>query len=425
MYKILFKVYNSITAVVAVILYPFFYFSKRGKVRLNERYGFWGEEFYAALNDIPVVWFHGASLGEIQGLQSIFKKLKNQYPNITFLITTTTTTGMDAGFKETPYVKLLPFDSIYYLRKALDRIKITAMVVTETEFWPALFTYLKERDVPVTMINTRISDLSFKWYRFLRGFFQYPLSFVENIFCADKVSKTRIEEIALKNKNIVLLGNSKYDTARPEIDNLESLQKSFFINTDPIIILGSIRPEEENFWFPAIKKCQEEGYTFNVIVAPRHKEKWDYFCEALERYGILYEKRTVLSQISDTSPRVILLDTFGELGKVYAFAHVAFIGASLVNIGGHNPLEASRFGTYVVMGRYNFVVAEIFNELIHSQAARFINSKEDIHDLIVELCKNPEKFKADGYKGIAVWESNLGATEKICENLTSVIANAG
>lgn len=402
--------YNALYAVIAfflaVLLFPIFLLSKRGRHRLYERYGIW-------LNDSDAqsyIWFHGASLGEVKGIGQFLEGFRESYPEVKFLLTYLSNYG--APNKGSPFHEshVLPFDSLlFYLFALRGRLKkIEAFILCETELWPGLLYLLHLLHIPVIVVNGRISDLSIRRYLFLRWFFEPLLKRIALGCIADQVSLERFSTLGVPASKLFLSGNTKYDSP-PRIQSSNealTLEEKFFTVTRPTVVLGSVRPGEEEFWFPILREFATE---LNIIVAPRHREKFTYFAEKLAAYEIPFVRYTELTASTES---VVLLDTFGLLDKVYSFASVAFIGASMVPIGGHNPLEAAIYGVVPIMGRHHFVVRDVVSDLMQRDAISIVENSSEIREIILQLLKDSEAVRKRGERAKEVAMQHQGAATR-------------
>jgi 3-deoxy-D-manno-octulosonic-acid transferase len=185
-----------------------------------------------------------------------------------------------------------------------------------------------------------------------------------------------------------------------------------------VLTLASIRPGEEAIWFKAIQNELPAGAELNVIVAPRHREKFDYFAQQLSVMDFSWTRWSSRQRRSNRNGvQFILLDTFGDLERVFSFSDAAFVGGSLVDFGGHNPLEAAAYGCFVCMGPYTSNVKEVVEDLVNAQAFRSINTDNDACALVVDLVSNLDSLKTSGSRGIAVWQQHRGATDRILSRL--------
>ncbi len=412
------KLYGLMTFLASAPIFLLMLTRERGRARIFERFGKWGLE----LNDC--IWFHGASMGEINGLLPVIKKMKEAQPTLPILVTATSVTGLEKAKEAANYVRLLPLDNPFWLQIALKKISPRAFVFSETEIWPALLDYLFGRKIPMLLVNARISDKSWPSYQKMQGLVAPSLKQLSAILVSSQQSADRFQALGAKPESIEVLGNAKYDV-KPSISSAEEaykLRQRFFSNGAPVLVLGSVRPEEEESWFGAVKKANagSDGGV-NLVLAPRHKEKFTYFEEALKRFAIDYVK---WSQIRDSQSadvpggrRVVFLDTMGELGAVYSIADVAFVGATLVNIGGHNPLEPAAYGACVVMGPYVQNVSDVLTAMKEKDACIQIQSGEEVEGIVGRMCRNDPTLKEIGGRGKAVWESYRGASDKILDRI--------
>jgi len=391
--------------------------SKRGRRRLSERLGMWN------LEAKDLLWFHGASVGEIHGLIPIIKEFRIFYPDKKILLTATSATGLERGEKYVDFVRLLPLDNRLWVRKALKTLSISCFVCAETEIWPELLRELYKSKVPVFFVNARISSYSYKYYSFFRGFLSGLLSSASGIYAATEEARARFISLGLEAGKVLILGNAKYDST-PTVTSLEealSLKKEFFKTDSPVLTLGSIRPGEEKLWFPEIKELQEKNKSLNIVIAPRHAEKYEFFVTELEKYDLQFvrwsEKLNSL-EIADNSKNIILLDTFGQLESVYSFTDIAFIGGTIVDWGGHNPLEAAQYRCAIAIGPWHSNVSDIVKALKDNNAVDTISDRKSVRALLQKILNNPGSLKQSGEGAYAVWEQNAGASKRIVEAVT-------
>lgn len=409
--------YAGLMFVLALVAAPFFLLSQRGRVRLAERFGYWN------LPEQTYLWFHGASMGEIGGVLPVIRALREAHPEAKILVTATSVTGLERAAGEAHETRLLPFDSRWYLRRALRGAQIKALIVTETELWPELIGEVSSRGAALYMINAIVSDLTISRYRAVRILLAPLLRRFNAILCGSEQSRARLLELGAASDAILVTGNSKYDV-QPSVtseDRIRELKTQYFKSCGTrVLVLGSLRPGEENLWFPEMGRALSRDDQLSVIVAPRHKEKFEFFAQRLREFDIPFRRRS--EPAGSDNERVVLLDTYGELESAYSFADAVFVGGSLVDAGGHNPLEPACYGAYIAMGPFSHKVGTIAAELEQAAALRRVASCEDIRILLDEMRKNPAMFKAQGESARGVWRAHRGATAKIIEHLQRRIA---
>ncbi|MCO6431856.1 MAG: hypothetical protein J5J00_13435 [Deltaproteobacteria bacterium] len=405
--------YSAFTALLSGAVLPLFLASERGRSRLAERFGCWN-----LICGEPLAWFHGASVGEVNGLLPLIGEYRKRNPSEKILLTATSSTALERLPDAVTHARLLPFDSNFWIRKALRQISITKFIVSETELWPGLISQLHRKGVPCYLVNGKLSDFTWPRYRRLRFIFGPVLRKFSKIMVTGAKAANRFQELGVAKEKIFVTGNSKYDQPPAITDGAQAdrLRRELFLSDGAVVVLGSIRPSEERYWFPPIKEALESGAALNVVVAPRHKEKFEYFADELKRSGIPFKRWSEMGG-SAASERVVLLDTMGVLSGIYAIADLAFIGATLVDLGGHNPLEAAQYKVGVCMGPYATNIKDVFDELLSKDALYLVKSRDDVAALIHKLLKERASLKVKGSRAFEVWQANFGATERILEKL--------
>jgi len=415
------QAYSALTFIASPLALVMISRSKRGRRRIKERLGRWSLE---AKN---LLWFHGASVGEIQGLIPLIKEFKRNYPDKKILLTATSGTGLERGKDFADYTRLLPFDNRFWIRKAVKKLGIDCFVCSETEIWPELLNELYNSGVPVFFVNARISNYSFKYYRLFRGFISGLLSSASGIYTSTEENRRRFIALGLRESAVITLGNSKYD-GKPVVASAEQaarLRKTFFKEEGPIVTLGSLRPGEENFWFPEIAEILKQHDSIKFIIAPRHAEKYEYFVSELAKYSLSFtrwsEQRNLAADCA-SDHRVILLDTFGDLESVYSFTDLAFIGGTLADWGGHNPLEAGQYKCAIAIGPFHSNVADIVTALKEKDGVVLVTDRASIKNLLEKLTGRPEILMRSGAQAFQVWQENSGASQRIVKAVTEQLA---
>lgn len=389
---------------IAILLFLIF---PRGRAHFSER--IWGQ--------FPnsFILIHGASYGEVIGLLPLARALRDNKESEIVISSTSSTgrkAGVDAGFTS----RLLPFDCLplYFLAFRHGNPKL--VIISETEIWPGLIFYLSLCKIPWVLVNARISDASWPWYRLASILLAPFLVGASKVLTADNVSIERFKKLGVSTERIKEVGNSKYDSLpKPLIESEKrDLQTSLFKSEAPILVLGSIRPGEEKVWFPAIRKVFENRGRLNIVVAPRHPEKFDYFADILRNEKIPFTRRS--SRIVSSDP-VMLLNSLGELSKIYGAGTLAFIGGSIEPFGGHNPLEAMVQGTAICIGPSTFVVREIITALQQHNGVIEIKNQEDAFNVIELILNEPDTILEKGRIAKEVSSRFVGATARIINEL--------
>lgn len=403
----MYKLWSLITFAASLVAAPFFLLFERGRARLSERFGVWG------LAGEDVVWFHGASFGEVNGLIPLMRLLREKRPTAKILLTCVSVTGLQKGQAYSDFQRLLPFDNSLWLARAMKGLKIAQVVVAETELWPSLLKELERRHISVSIVNAKISDFTFGYYKLLSRLFGPGIRYLEKILPGDRLSGERFIALGAAPEKTKVCGNSKYDL-EPSIktpDEARAVYQSLFSEVLPLIVLGSIRPGEEKIWIPAISASLARGAKFNVALAPRHKEKFNFFADALAEAGLRFVRRSA-GRPASAGERIMLIDTMGELEKIYSAASLAFIGGTIENWGGHNPLEAAAYKAAIALGPYRSNIVEAAAALDERGGLISINSYADAVRAI-EIMGEPQTLARLSEAAYEAWRENSGAAQRI------------
>jgi 3-deoxy-D-manno-octulosonic-acid transferase len=417
---ILEQIYKMLMGPTSLVVSPLFLLSPRGRMRFFERFGSWGS--------LPgeLSWFHGASLGEVKGLLPLVRTLTPHLEGT--LLTATSAPALHLAGDDVSLTRLLPFDSRWWLSRALARSRIRLFVSTETELWPTLTYMLSQNGVPLYHVNARISEYTFPRYYKVRRLIVDVLHRYKRIYVSDEASMDRFSGLGVASDILTLVGNTKYD-AVPKFSypfSREPMRRKWWKATDVsdndiVVTLGSLRPGEEEHWFPAIVKLLRRYPRLKVVVAPRHNEKIDYFKDALTRFGLSYALLSqVLTSSNSVSSPILLLDISGYLEDAYALSSLAFIGATLVDIGGHNPLEACAYGTPVVVGPHHSVIKEVVQRLVSARVCTVVTGCNDIERLVELAHRNDGSEVEVRQRTRDTWLSFQGVAKKIVDDIVSI-----
>ncbi len=406
--------YSAITTIASLPVGLLFSLHPRGRIRLRERYGQWD----LCLTDC--VWLHGASMGEVRGLVPVIRKLRARFPNMPLLVTATSPTGLEVvRDMDGVEARLLPFDAPVWMGKIFQSIKPKALVISETEMWPNLIYEAGQRNIPLLLVNARISDYSFPWYRRAKFILRPLLEACSVILATSIKSQERWVALGAPATNVRVSGNSKYDDSAAEMppEEVRAFRAAFFDNQDPVLVLGSLRPGEEKWWFPAISQVLAQGRKFNTVVAPRHQEKFDYFARALDDHGIAFRRRSSAGR----GCSVVLLDTVGELGRVYSFSSLAYVGGTLLDYGGHNPLEPAVYGAGIVIGPCCRNIVDIVEQLEMARGCFRVKSVQELPEILRRLTDGDPLIVEVGRRAHEVWLKQHGAADEIVKYIAAYI----
>ncbi|MGQ9879952.1 MAG: 3-deoxy-D-manno-octulosonic acid transferase [Armatimonadota bacterium] len=303
-----------------------------------------------------VVWVHAVSVGEVIAAIPLLQALREAFPQYHLLLTTLTPTGNATARQQigklVDAVGYLPIDFPITVQTALERVRPEVLIIMETELWPNLLITAYRRGVKTIIANGRLSDRSLPAYRRFRWFFSRVLRHVDAICTQSEEDARRFCLIGALPDRVHITGNTKFDQAAvgaQEVD-VDALRQDLGIPAGaPVLVVGSTRaPEEERLIAEAYRRLREEFPTLCIVWAPRHVEKAEAVAEVLRQEGFHPWFRT--QGAPNVPQEQIVLDTFGELGKVYAVGDIAVIGGSFVPLGGQNLLQPLAHGKPVIHG---------------------------------------------------------------------------
>ena len=421
--------YNILVTLFLILSFPYFLlrslFQKGYRRELAQRAGGLPP---LALN--RPLWVHAASVGEVLCTIPLLRRIKKDFPQCEMVLTTMTRTGNEMARKEIPEanaVLFLPLDHPFIVRRVVQKIRPGLLLIAETELWPNLLLSCRKRDIPIVLFNGRISDTSFPRYRFLRFFFKRYVKCISLFLMQTEKDRQRIIAIGASSERTEVVGNIKFDQTFPSLNQKEADGMAHALGlqgNETLFIAGSTHTGEEEILLGLFKDLEPAHSRLVMILAPRHLDRLGEVERILEKEGIPWKRRSSLSSNLNPPdsegkgrPRVILLDTMGELMKLYRLGTLVFIGGSLVPVGGHNPLEPLFFKKCVLFGPHMFNFSEISRLLIEAKGAIRVDGRDDLV-LQVKRLLDDEKTRNDvGEKGHQILQENQGATDRIFKKI--------
>lgn len=364
----------------------------------------------------PVIWVHAVSVGEILAAARLIDELSARSPGWRIVISTTTRTGQKIARERfgADRVFYFPLDFAFAVRAWLRALRPRMVVLLETEFWPRLLIECRRANIPVAVVNARISDRSWPRYLRLRFIWRRLLDSFALVLAQSPLDAERLT--ALGAANVRVGGNLKFGirVAKPAAIT-ETLREHLAPNTR-VVVCGSTLAGEEEFLLDALPR------DIITILAPRHPERFGAVEKLLSQRGVDYITRS--KWMSSPSPipagSIFLLDSIGELASVYSLADIAFIGGGIFTPGGHNPLEPAQFGVPIVMGPHYENFRAIVDTLLASNAIAIVEPPQ-IGPAIHRLLSDTEAAHQMGQRACHVFDSHAGATETAAESLLAIV----
>jgi 3-deoxy-D-manno-octulosonic-acid transferase len=379
----------------------------------------------------PLIWVHAVSVGEVLAVSRLVKTLDAALPDYLIVLSTTTRTGQALARERfgSNRVFYCPLDLPWAVRAWLNALQPSLLILAETEFWPNLLSGCFRRNIPVAVVNARISDRSWPRYRRMRWLWRPFLSRLSRVLAQSQTDADRLKTIGCLPERVTVAGNLKFDVRTAEEADATRLLKKSSAGLR-LIVAGSTLEGEEAALLQAWPRLLHADPQLVMVLAPRHPERFAAMAALLEKSGMVWVKRSDWHSAPEDSLKplnpgqIVLLDTIGELASVYSLAAVAFVGGSLVPAGGHNPLEPAQFGVPIVMGPHYANFRAITEDLLAHQALR-ISSAEDLSATLIGLLQNPQASKAMGARARQVFEQQAGATGRCMVALRSLLLHGG
>lgn len=354
----------------------------------------WRQHF---LLDMPkpqpnCIWLHACSVGEVASIVPLLEQLHSL--GYSLHLTVITRTGMQHAQRQVgniATVSYLPWDLPGLMQRFVNTLKPSLLLLAETEFWPGMFKACKRNNIPVVGINTRISDRSFPKYHASRYFWKRWLATVDLFLPQSPLDAERLIAMGVASEKIHIAGNLKYAVQVPTVDCHGLREKLDGSLERPILLLASTHDDEEKRLLSMLPEWLHLQPDLLTIIVPRHPERFNHVAELISSQGLKYSRWSD-AQIHRES-KVILLDGMGVLQSLYSIADITVIAGSLVDIGGHNPLEAAVCGRGVVTGPHIQNFRKIMNDMQAAEAAIVSNSDKELEAAIVRLLQQPHELR--------------------------------
>ncbi len=372
--------------------------------------------------DADPLWVQAVSLGEVKSVAPLVRKI-NESRARPVLLTTTTETGFRVAaelLEAKNAVAFFPLDFSLIVKRVLTRVRPHAVVLFETEIWPNFIRTSSRLGIPICIVNGRISEKSFRSYRLIPKIFKSAFQRISFAGMQSPRDAERAIALGVNPETVKVCGSMKFDAmpAPPTPEQIENMRKELTLADDaPLIVAGSTHEGEEKAVLSAYRRILGRVPTARLLIAPRHPERFDSV-EALTRdEGFAIRRRSKRGQNGGITNPVILLDTIGELARVYALASVSFVGGSLANIGGHNIIEPASLGIPVLFGPHMYHFEDVKEVFLSESAAICVGNETELFGAILSVLEEPSQAKALGNAAQRVVDANRGATDRYFQAL--------
>ncbi|MBI4712305.1 MAG: 3-deoxy-D-manno-octulosonic acid transferase [Planctomycetes bacterium] len=415
-------------AMIIVLPYYLFKFvtSAYHRKGLIERFG-----FIKSVESVATVWLHGASVGEINACEKLIPQLQSQFPGYRLVISTLTTSAQALVKKRYPdiFSFFFPLDLSCICSRVLKRVNPKLVILMEQELWPNFILACDRKNTPSVLLNGRITDHTRARYNLLRWLFKPVLNKIKLLCVQNDDYRRRFEALGVAPERIQNTGNMKYDSlGLADEDKVGSHYRNLFgIKEQELVIIGGSThsPEEESL-LDAYIKLKGEFSNLRLILAPRHPFRFNDVETLIKTKGLESLRHSRLtSDDSLRNPqsaiRILLLDTMGELAKVYAAGDIVFVGGTLVQRGGQSILEPAALGRPIITGPSLYNFAEPAKALQSAGALKIINNPAELYQLLKEVISNQGLRVEMGAQARKTIANQQGATARNIEFVGQIL----
>ena len=425
-------IYNLLFSVFFLFSAPFYFWKmwRRGgwQAGFAQRFGFYDRGVVARLRSgKPLVWMHAVSVGEVNVCVPLQRELRKKFPDHSWLVSTTTSTGMaelnhqlDADVLRIYY----PIDFAPLVRRVLRLIGPSMIILVEAEIWPNLLWQAESRSIPVSLVNARLSDSSYRGYRRTGFLFRRIFGSLNSVGAQAEEDIARWVELGCRRECVSLTGNIKFDIlpeGAPGRVDAKSVVRGLGIATDAkIIVGGSTHAGEERILAEVFQALKVHDQRLFLIVVPRHMERGAAVAKEIASLGLRVRRRSAIGgQSSDPTRPVdcLVVDTTGELMDFYAIADVVFVGKSLTARGGQNPLEPAKFGKPLIFGKKMGNFRAIVRQLLLERAAIMVENPAELEIELAKILNNSDSAGVLAGNARRVMAKNTGSLMRTCELL--------
>jgi 3-deoxy-D-manno-octulosonic-acid transferase len=411
--------YNLALLAGVIFLFPvwlgYLLLVQKARVSFWEKLGWWSPDLKQKLQKPKGkqrIWFHAVSVGEFNAIKSVIPELLPEYD---IVVSTTTQTGYKLAVKTFPQLPIFyfPYDFPLALCRVFKRVKPDLVIVTETELWPNfIHTASSKFKKPIFLINGRLSQRSSKGYHWVQWLIRPTLNQFTHLYMQSQADADRIQELGnLSPEQFTVVGNLKFDLT-PTIDSAKRTTLANLLNIQPddtVLTFASTHSGEEGLLLEIFLQLKKDFPELKLILAPRHPERLQEIRALLNSKALGYSIRSQLNEHQPNQQDIVVLDSIGELLKVYSFSKIAVMGGSFVEKGGQNPLEPMSQRVPVIFGPHMENFAEICRLTLENKAGFQVSNQAELTLSITQLLTQPEIYDSIAENGQRLLENNRGA----------------
>ena len=410
-------IYGILSTILFAVFLPIYYiirvFNGKFLYGWREKLGFFKQPDLGK----KVIMYHGVSVGEIIALENLIKKTKETFPDYKIVVTTGTKTGQDTAVKKysniADYITYFPYDIPLAVTKFLNKINPAVVLIAETEIWPVFADCCKKRNIPLYTINGRISDSTYRLYKLLKGFFKHVFVNYTEILTQSNEDREKLISIGAPEEHTHVMKNLKFDVKKSaETVSIEN-------DNNRIIIAGSTHHGENEIIIDTFVQLKKDFPDIKLLIAPRHLQRVPQIKDLLKKTTLPFGTRS--NNDNFKAKDIIILDTIGELSKMYSICEFAFIGGSFNKTGGHNPLEAVVYSKPAISGPSIHNFRDIYWILGRTKAGKVVKNPQELENYMRILLCDKEFYTQACKDCETVSKDQQGALDVVIERLKQIL----
>ena len=408
-------IYGIVTTILFILLLPIVFIVRAAKGKFiygwREKLGFFNPPDLGK----KVIMYHGVSVGEVIALENLIKKTRETFPDYKLIVTTGTKTGQEIAHKKygeiVDFITYFPFDVPFCVRNFLSKLKPSVILIAETEIWPTFAYYCHRRNIPLYIINGRISDSTYKSYKYLKIFFKHILKFYSAVFTQSEYDNQKLINIGSNPEKTKVMKNLKFDVKKSP-DKIE-------LGSGRIIIAGSTHQGEDELVINAFSNLKKEFPDVKLLLAPRHLKRAEQALALATETGLKCGLRSQNDNFDEKD--IIILDTLGELSKMYQICDFAFIGGSFNKTGGHNPLESVVYSKPAISGPSIHNFRDIYAILSRTYAGKVVKTPDELQNYMKKLLSDNDFYMQACEDCKTIFADQQGAMDFVINKLQQIL----
>ena len=398
----------------------------------------WNQRFGKISRKSPTkkcIWLHAVSVGEVNAAKTIVKELENIFGDFETVISTTTDTGFARAtnlFSENHQVFYFPFDFSWIMLRAFSNIRPTICLLMELEVWPNFVQIAKQSNIPVIVVNGRMSDKSFPRYQKIKPLVKKMFGKISLTLTQTEQYAQRFKELGCPDEKVIVTGSLKYDTAQiaDKVEGSDAIAEKLNIGSERLWVAGGTGNDEEKILLDVYEQLKQDGRfsDLRLVIVPRKPERFEEVAQLIERRGFTLIRYSRIKNNTAPPPTdnraVILGDTMGDLRKFYSLAAIIFVGRSLVPMGGSDMVEAAALGKCTIFGPYAFNFKQTVDALLADSGAIMVQDHQALLQIMQKCLTDSDFAQSIANNGRQVIRKNQGATAKTIDQITKYLTTA-